>query len=119
MENEPVRVVQIGGKDYSLNIDDSLQASVLRALTGTTPLDTEVDNLPLPLKPFWLRSSIRLLKWYRVNLSPRLGNRCVYEPSCSRYAELSLRKHGFFKGLYYSTKRLHRCRPGAGGIDRP
>ena len=119
MKEEPSRIVKIKGIEYSLNLDDTMQASVLRALTGTTPLDDEVDNLTMPQKPIWLRMCVRILRWYRTRLSPQLGQRCVYEPSCSRYTELSLRKYGFFKGLYFSTKRLHRCRPGAGGIDMP
>lgn len=119
MDHQHIRTVNIEGAEYSLNLDDALQASVLRALTGTTPLDDEVDKLTIPDRPLWLRACIKLLRWYRARLSPRLGQRCVYEPSCSRYAELSLRKHGFFKGLYLSAKRIHRCRPGAGGIDTP
>ncbi|AUD07522.1 membrane protein insertion efficiency factor YidD [Spirosoma pollinicola] len=75
--------------------------------------------MPLPTAPWWLRASVRLFKWYRKRVSPHLGQRCVYEPTCSRYAELALRKHGFSKGLSSSFKRLHRCRPGAGGVDLP
>jgi putative membrane protein insertion efficiency factor len=119
MEKQPISTVIIEGSEYSLHLDDTLRASVLRTLTGTTPLDTEVDNLALPDKPSWLRISIRLLRWYRATLSPGLGHRCVYEPSCSRYAELALRKYGFSKGLHLSAKRLYRCRRGAGGLDNP
>ena len=119
MKEEANRRVQINGIEAQLNIDAHLQASVLRALTGTTPWDVEVDALPLPLRPYWLRQCVRLFKWYRKVISPKLGQRCVYEPSCSRYSELALTKHGFTKGIVLTAKRLHRCRPGAGGIDLP
>ncbi|QMW02501.1 membrane protein insertion efficiency factor YidD [Spirosoma foliorum] len=116
---EVSRTVKVNGIEAHLNLDPALQATVLRALTGTTPLDIEVDALSLPIKPYWLKLCIRLLKWYRLKLSPKLGQRCVYEPSCSRYSELAFRKHGFLKGVAFTTKRLHRCRPSNGGIDLP
>jgi putative membrane protein insertion efficiency factor len=119
VSEENPRTVIVDGIETHLLIDGHLQSSVLRALTGTTPLDTEVDNLPSPMKPYWLIACVWLLKLYQAKISPRLGQRCVYEPSCSRYADLSLRKHGFFKGFYLTVKRLHRCRPGAGGVDLP
>ncbi|UHG93182.1 membrane protein insertion efficiency factor YidD [Spirosoma oryzicola] len=116
---EELRSVDINGIKTELRIDPSLHTSVLRALTGTTPTDQEVDLLSLPTKPLWLSSCIRLLRWYRATISPILGQRCVYEPSCSRYAELALRKHGLLKGVILSAKRLHRCKPGCGGVDLP
>ncbi|WP_375445142.1 membrane protein insertion efficiency factor YidD [uncultured Fibrella sp.] len=61
----------------------------------------------------------KLLRWYRLRISPRLGQRCVYEPSCSRYAELAFRKHGFYTGLSLTINRLKRCKPGLGGTDIP
>jgi putative membrane protein insertion efficiency factor len=119
MKEPDQRIVEINGVPSQLSVDAKLQASVLRALTGTTPLDTEVDATPVPQGPYWLRQSIGLLRWYRSRVSPNLGQRCVYEPSCSRYSELSLTKHGFVKGVVLTVKRLYRCRPGAGGIDLP
>ncbi|MFH1260222.1 MAG: membrane protein insertion efficiency factor YidD [Elusimicrobiota bacterium] len=59
------------------------------------------------------------MRWYRRRILPKLGNRCVFEPSCSHYAELALREKGLVKGLKLTAKRLCRCRPGAGGIDLP
>ena len=119
MQEDGNRIIKINGGDAQLLVSGDLESTVLRALTGTTPLDTEVDSMPLPVKPYWLRSLIRVLKWYRAAISPRLGQRCVYEPSCSRYSELALRKHGLAKGIMLTAKRLHRCKPGNGGIDLP
>jgi len=113
------RTIEIDGVSIELRIDDSLVPGALRAFVGATPLDAEVDALPVPARPFWMHVLVRLLRWYRARISPRHGQRCVLDPSCSRYAELALRRHGLFKGCFMSIGRLHRCRPGAGGTDIP
>ena len=59
-----------------------------------------------------------LIKFYRAAISPLLGPRCRFEPSCSAYAEEALRQHGVIKGLGLAAWRLGRCHPFArGGID--
>ncbi|HCQ16660.1 MAG TPA: membrane protein insertion efficiency factor YidD, partial [Cryomorphaceae bacterium] len=47
----------------------------------------------------------------------RLGNRCVFDPSCSHYAEQAFREKGFFKGVKLTLIRLRRCNPSNGGTD--
>jgi uncharacterized protein len=111
--------VRIDGIEIEVRVDPSLAPSALRAFAGTTPLDIEVDTLPLPSKPLWLRICVRLLRWYRRTRSPRISQRCVFDPSCSRYSELAFRRRGFFKGVSATLGRLIRCRPGAGGVDIP
>lgn len=113
------RVVDLNGITIECRVDDALVPSVLRAFAGATPLDLQVDSLAVPKRPMWLAASIRALRWYRSRAGPYLGQRCVFEPSCSRYAELALRHHGFFRGLFRSLDRLRRCRPGFGGVDIP
>ena len=59
-----------------------------------------------------------LFKVYYWVLSPLLGNRCRYVPSCSEYAQQALQKHGVVKGLWLTAKRLSRCHPWGGhGFD--
>jgi putative component of membrane protein insertase Oxa1/YidC/SpoIIIJ protein YidD len=111
--------VEIGGVEVRLDVDASMAASVLRAFAGATPLDAEIDCQPLPLRPVWLRYSLMSLRWYRRVRPASIGQRCVFDPSCSRYAELALRKRGAFKGLAAIIGRLHRCKPGNGGTDLP
>jgi putative membrane protein insertion efficiency factor len=112
-------VVEFNGATVECRMDDALVPSALRAFLGATPLDARVDGLRVPRRPIWLSSSIRALRWYRARVAPHLGQRCVFEPSCSRYAELALRERGFLRGLALSLRRLARCRPGSGGIDLP
>ncbi|WP_366107463.1 membrane protein insertion efficiency factor YidD [Spirosoma sp.] len=119
MSQQGIRFMTINGVRAKLIEDEKLQISLLRSLTGTTPTDTQVDELPVPARPLWLRLSVRALKWYRTKGAHRSSVPCAFEPSCSRYAELALRQYGFRKGLYHTLKRLRRCRAGAGGIDHP
>lgn len=112
-------VVRIGDAEIDLRVDASLAPSVLRAFAGATPMDAEVDALAVPTKPFWLRACVRILRWYRRSRPARVGQRCVFDPSCSRYAELAFRRRGFFRGALAILGRLRRCRPGAGGVDVP
>jgi putative membrane protein insertion efficiency factor len=113
------RRVQMRGVEVELHLDPSLAVSAMRAFLGTTPLDAEIDALPIPSHPHWLRIVVTLLRLYRTKRSRAIGSRCVFEPSCSRYSELAFRRLGFSKGLFATVQRLLRCRPGAGGIDLP
>ncbi|HTB61368.1 MAG TPA: membrane protein insertion efficiency factor YidD [Polyangia bacterium] len=59
-----------------------------------------------------------LLWIYRRTISPVLGGRCRFEPSCSAYAEEAIRTHGALRGGWLALGRLLRCQPFArGGID--
>lgn len=112
-------VIQSGGNEYEGEVDATLMPALTRLLTGTTPIDDEIDSLDLPQNPNWLKIIVFILKSYRNRVSNRLGHRCVYEPSCSRYSELAFRKYGLLRGSVMTIKRLFRCRPGYGGIDLP
>jgi putative membrane protein insertion efficiency factor len=55
---------------------------------------------------------------YRLFVSPLLGPRCKYHPTCSRYALDALREHGVARGLVLAGWRLLRCNPWSdGGVD--
>src|SRR5258708_2895805 len=108
-------IIEIDGVTIECHVDETLAPSVLRAFTGATPLDSQVDQLVVPEQPLWLSAAIRGLRWYRAGIAPHLGQRCVFEPSCSRYAELAFRHRGPIGGLWLVVRRLSRCRPGRGG----
>jgi putative membrane protein insertion efficiency factor len=60
-----------------------------------------------------------LLRMYRGLISPLLGARCRFYPSCSVYAEGAIRTHGAAKGLALAVWRVLRCSPlTRGGVDR-
>jgi uncharacterized protein len=63
-----------------------------------------------------------LLRWlvraYQLTISPMLGPRCRFYPSCSNYALEALQVHGAARGSLLTVKRLCRCHPWhAGGAD--
>ncbi len=62
--------------------------------------------------------SLLVLRAYKFFISPLLGERCRFYPSCADYTAEALRKYGLLKGLLLSMKRICRCNPlCAGGID--
>ncbi len=55
---------------------------------------------------------------YRRLISPMLGQRCRFYPSCSAYALEAIRVHGATKGTVLATSRVCRCHPwNPGGVD--
>ena len=61
---------------------------------------------------------IQLVRAYQYALSPLLGNRCRYEPTCSAYALTALQRYGVIRGGWLTVRRLSRCHPWGGhGYD--
>jgi putative membrane protein insertion efficiency factor len=59
-----------------------------------------------------------LLRAYQLLISPLLGERCKYHPSCSHYASQAIRQRGLASGSVLALWRLARCNPWSlGGID--
>lgn len=64
------------------------------------------------------RFIIYLIKGYRYLLSPLLGPRCRFHPSCSQYAIDAYQRYGVVKGSWLTLRRLMRCHPwGGSGYD--
>ncbi|EGA70978.1 hypothetical protein VISI1226_17010 [Vibrio sinaloensis DSM 21326] len=57
------------------------------------------------------RLAIGLVRLYQGFISPLLGPRCRFSPTCSTYAIEALKAHGFVKGCWLSSKRLLKCNP--------
>lgn len=58
------------------------------------------------------------IRGYQVVLSPLLGVRCRFYPSCSTYTGEAIAKYGPIKGAYLGARRLLKCHPfHPGGID--
>lgn len=61
---------------------------------------------------------IGLIRAYQVALSPLLGPRCRFHPSCSHYALEALERHGLLRGGWLALRRIGRCHPlNPGGPD--
>ena len=65
---------------------------------------------------------IIIIKFYKLIISPYMGNNCRYLPTCSEYFIESLEEEGVFKGTIKGTKRILSCHPikflgGGEGFD--
>lgn len=61
---------------------------------------------------------ILLIRVYQRLVSPFLGPRCRFVPSCSSYAGEALQRHGLLLGSLLAFRRILRCHPwNPGGID--
>ena len=58
------------------------------------------------------------IRAYQLLLSPLVGQRCKYYPSCSEYAAQAIQRYGILRGLVLAGWRLLRCNPWSrGGFD--
>jgi len=78
-----------------------------------------VDDRQERVKPYlaawWIQ---RLVLGYRKLLSPIVGRRCRYLPTCSAYAYDALGEWGAIRGSWLAAKRIGRCHPWhEGGLD--
>lgn len=62
---------------------------------------------------------LKLIRGYKLLLSPLLGSQCRFHPTCSDYTTQAIQTHGPWRGSWLGIKRIFRCQPlsGEGGID--
>jgi uncharacterized protein len=59
-----------------------------------------------------------MIRGYQLAISPMLGPRCRFHPSCSCYAHTAVERFGVLRGLVLSVRRIARCHPFCeGGYD--
>ncbi len=64
------------------------------------------------------RVLMAVIRGYRRYVSPLLGSRCIYTPTCSAYALEAIGRYGVVRGGWLSIKRICRCHPfHEGGYD--
>ena len=67
---------------------------------------------------FLRRLAVLPIRAYQLLLSPLVGERCKYYPSCSEYAAQAIGRFGILRGLVLAGWRLLRCNPWShGGFD--
>lgn len=82
----------------------------------TVSRETETGS---PRKPgIAAHAALAALGFYRRRISPLLGARCRYYPTCSAYAEQAVSELGAVRGTIVALWRLVRCNPlSPGGMD--
>ena len=63
-----------------------------------------------------------IIKSYQYLISPLLGNKCRFLPTCSEYFIEALKTYGLIKGFKLGSKRILKCHPikslgGSEGLD--
>ena len=63
---------------------------------------------------------LALVRAYQRVVSPALGARCRFLPSCSEYAAMAIEEWGAARGGWLAARRVARCHPlHPGGLDLP
>ncbi len=86
-----------------------------------------MENFPKSKTSFPVIVVTKLIRLYQKTISPDHGilswrypyGACRFYPSCSEYSRQAFIKHGFFKGLYLTIKRILRCHPWSKGGHDP
>ena len=63
------------------------------------------------MNKLFISFNIIIIKFYQYLISPILGNKCRYLPSCSEYYIESLKIHGLRTGSYLGIRRILSCHP--------
>ena len=63
--------------------------------------------------------ALGLIRLYRLLISPLLGPRCRFLPTCSDYALDAYARHGWWHGTRLTARRLLRCHPWGGSGHDP
>jgi uncharacterized protein len=58
-----------------------------------------------------VRLSLRLIRAYKVLVSPYFAGSCRFLPTCADYAAEAFARHGVGQGTWLTAKRLARCHP--------
>ncbi len=61
---------------------------------------------------------VKIIRFYQLAISPRIGSHCKYYPTCSEYTRQAVDKYGIIKGSLLGIIRILKCNPfSKGGVD--
>ena len=62
--------------------------------------------------------ALKLVRAYKLVISPWLPPACRFTPTCSEYAQEAIEQYGFIRGVVRAVGRVLRCHPlHRGGFD--
>jgi len=65
-----------------------------------------------------IKVALLIIRAYQVLIAPLFPSCCRFAPTCSDYAAEALSRHGWWRGLGLTLRRLGRCHPfHPGGWD--
>lgn len=68
--------------------------------------------LPAPVRRGrGVRAALRLIRAYKILISPYFTGSCRFLPSCADYAAIAVERHGVVRGSLLAARRLARCHP--------
>ena len=103
---------------FNLKVARSLTAITAASVLRVPAMSHQPPSRPEPAPQFGARALMALVRCYRLVLSPLLGPRCRYLPTCSAYALEALETHGAWRGGKLTVRRIFRCHPfGGSGLD--
>ncbi len=106
-------------ENLELDVREEDRPRVLRRMGILPPFDVIFDERNT--KHLWGLGGMlaRLCRVYR-SIRPRvIGDRCAFEPSCSRYCEYCFETFEFSYALQLSRERLRLCKGDVGGVHLP
>ena len=64
---------------------------------------------------------IALIRLYQQHIRQLHNRECIYDPTCSEYAVICIKKYGLVQGAKYAALRIKRCNGALyqGGEDYP
>lgn len=79
------------------------------------------DLVSPPSRDWTVRASVTAIRGYQRWVSPFVGVKCRFKPSCSNYGLGAIQKYGFFVGSVKTAWRIVRCNPltKKGTVDEP
>lgn len=94
---------------------------LLKALGFSVAVALLVSFIVLAIYSFFIikRAVICCIKIYQRYAPDKVRNKCRFEPSCSEYMIIVIRKFGLIKGINKGIDRLKRCNINGGGFDYP
>ena len=101
-----------------MSVARETRPSLIRGSSTSSPASVARETRPSSRTGFAATLALLPIRFYRRFLSPALGERCRYYPTCSAYAEEAVRELGAFRGMILAAWRVLRCNPfSAGGLD--